>query len=69
MQSIPDVICLKGETEGVAWDIALQYTGDFTENVHSYVNNISTNEGGTHVSGFRSALTRSLNSYGKKTGI
>ncbi len=65
----PDVICLKGETEGVAWDIALQYTGDFTENVHSYVNNISTNEGGTHVSGFRSALTRSLNSYGKKTGI
>ena len=37
--------------------------------MHSYVNNISTNEGGTHVSGFRSALTRSLNSYGKKTGI
>ncbi len=65
----PDVIWLKGEAEGVSWDIALQYTGDFTENVHSYVNNISTNEGGTHVSGFRSALTRSLNSYGKKTGI
>jgi DNA gyrase subunit B len=60
---------LQGEAEGVSWDIALQYTGDFTENVHSYVNNISTNEGGTHVSGFRSALTRSLNSYGKKTGI
>ena len=65
----PDVIWLQGEAEGVSWDIALQYTGDFTENVHSYVNNISTNEGGTHVSGFRSALTRSLNSYGKKTGI
>lgn len=65
----PEVISLQGENEGVSWDIALQYTGEFTENVHSYVNNISTNEGGTHVSGFRSALTRSINAYGKKTGI
>ena len=65
----PDVISLQGENEGVSWDIALQYTGEFTENVHSYVNNISTNEGGTHVSGFRSALTRSINAYGKKSGI
>ena len=65
----PDVIALQGENDGVSWDIALQYTGEFTENVHSYVNNISTNEGGTHVSGFRSALTRSINAYGKKTGI
>ena len=65
----PDVIALQGENEGVTWDIALQYTGEFTENVHSYVNNISTNEGGTHVSGFRSALTRSINNYGKKVGI
>ena len=64
-----DVIFLSGENEGVTWDIALQYTGEFTENLHSYVNNISTNEGGTHVSGFRSALTRSINAYGKKTGI
>ncbi|NBP79313.1 DNA gyrase subunit B [bacterium] len=52
-----------------SWDIALQYTGEFTENLHSYVNNISTHEGGTHVSGFRAALTRSLNAYGKKTGL
>ena len=65
----PDVISLTGENEGVTWDIALQYTGEFTENLHSYVNNISTNEGGTHVSGFRSALTRSINAYGKKAGI
>lgn len=65
----PDVISLQGQNEGVSWDIALQYTGEFTENVHSYVNNISTNEGGTHVSGFRSALTRSINAYGKKSGI
>jgi DNA gyrase subunit B len=64
-----DVISIKGEAEGVSWDIALQYTGEFTENVHSYVNNISTNEGGTHVSGFRSALTRTLNAYGKKSGL
>ena len=64
-----DVISIQGEAEGVSWDIALQYTGEFTENLHSYVNNISTTEGGTHVSGFRSALTRSLNAYGKKTGL
>ena len=64
-----DVISIQGEVEGTSWDIALQYTGEFTENLHSYVNNLSTNEGGTHVSGFRSALTRSINAYGKKTGI
>jgi DNA gyrase subunit B len=64
-----DVISIRGEAEGVSWDIALQYTTEYTENVHSYVNNITTTEGGTHVSGFRSALTRTLNAYGKKSGI
>ena len=64
-----DVISIRGEGEGVSWDIALQYTTEYTENVHSYVNNITTTEGGTHVSGYRSALTRTLNAYGKKTGI
>jgi DNA gyrase subunit B len=64
-----DVISLSGEQEGVGFDIALQYTGEFTENLHSYVNNISTTEGGTHVSGFRAALTRTLNAYGKKAGL
>ncbi|MFN9368123.1 MAG: DNA gyrase subunit B [Planctomycetia bacterium] len=64
-----DVITIKGEAEGVSWDIALQYTGEYTESLHSYVNNISTTEGGTHVSGFRAALTRALNAYGKKTGL
>ncbi|MFM7292399.1 MAG: DNA gyrase subunit B [Planctomycetia bacterium] len=64
-----DVISIRGEAEGVSWDIALQYTAEYTENVHSYVNNITTTEGGTHVSGFRSALTRTLNAYGKKSGI
>ena len=64
-----DVIAIKGEGDGITWDIALQYTGEYTESVHSYVNNISTTEGGTHVSGFRAALTRALNAYGKKSGL
>jgi len=64
-----DVITVKGAGDGVTWDIALQYTGEYTESLHSYVNNISTTEGGTHVSGFRAALTRALNAYGKKSGL
>jgi DNA gyrase subunit B len=61
-----DIIYIAGEYDGVGLEVAMQYSSEFTENVHSYVNNISTTEGGTHVSGFRAALTRSLNSYGKK---
>jgi len=64
-----DVIYLAGETDGVGYEIALQYCGEYTENVQSYVNNIHTHEGGTHVSGFRSGLTRSLNSYGRKQNL
>jgi len=64
-----DVITIKGEAEGVSWDIALQYSKEFTENLRSYVNNIATTEGGTHVSGFRAALTRAINAYGKKNGL
>jgi DNA gyrase subunit B len=65
----PDIITIKGDAEGVSWDIALQYTKEYTESLRSYVNNISTTEGGTHVSGFRAALTRAINAYGKKTGM
>ena len=65
----PDILYCATEMEGVGVEIALQYAAEYTENVHSYVNNISTTEGGTHLSGFRSALTRSLNSYGKKEGL
>jgi DNA gyrase subunit B len=61
-----DVINYKAEAEGVQIDIALQYANEYTENLHSYVNNIHTPDGGTHVVGFRTALTRTLNSYGKK---
>jgi DNA gyrase subunit B len=65
-----DVIYIKGTGEGeVGFEFALQYTTDLTENVHSFVNNIHTQEGGTHVSGFRTALTRCLNNYGKKNNM
>jgi len=64
-----DVIYINGVTEGVGYEIALQYSEEFTENLHSYVNNISTHEGGTHVSGFKTALTRTLNNYAKKENL
>ncbi len=64
-----DVIRIVGEKEGVQYDIALQYTTEYTENVQSYVNNIHTTEGGTHESGFRGGLTRTLNNYGKKENL
>jgi DNA gyrase subunit B len=65
----PDVIYISGEQDSVGYEIALQYCGEYTENTHSYVNNISTVEGGTHVSGFRTAITRTLNQYGKKADL
>ena len=64
-----DVIRLVGEKDGTEYEIALQYSTEFTENVQSYVNNIHTIEGGTHVSGFRSGLTRTLNYYGKSENL
>ncbi len=64
-----DIIYLNSEVEGVGLEIALQYSSEYTENVHSYVNNIYTSEGGTHLSGFRAAITRTINAYGKKAGI
>ncbi|WP_145343788.1 DNA gyrase subunit B [Rosistilla ulvae] len=65
----PEVVSFTGHRDDVEYEIALQYSTEFTENVQSYVNNIHTIEGGTHVSGFRSALTRTLNNYGKKEGL
>ena len=65
----PDILYMNAEEEGVSMEIAIQYSGEYTENVHTYVNNISTTEGGTHLSGFRSALTRTLNAYGKKENM
>ncbi len=64
-----DVILIEGEREGIGFAIAFQYSDEYTENLQSYVNNIHTIEGGTHVSGFRAALTRSINNYGKKENL
>ena len=65
----PDVIFIDGEAETIGYKVALQYSTEYTENLQSYVNNVHTIEGGTHVSGFRAALTRTLNSYGKKENL
>ena len=62
-------IYISGEVEMVPVEMSLQYTKGYTENVHSYVNNINTHEGGTHVSGFRRALTRALKNYADKNKL
>jgi len=62
-------IHITGEREGVRIELALQYNEGYAEQVFSFVNNINTIEGGTHVSGFRAAITRVLNTYGTKKGI
>ncbi|NOX56325.1 MAG: DNA gyrase subunit B, partial [Planctomycetes bacterium] len=65
----PQVIAIEGQQEGVQVDVALQYTDGSSENIRCFANNIYNLEGGTHLSGFKSALTRSINNYGKKEGI
>jgi len=58
-----DVIYMDGERDGVPVEVAMRYNTSFNENLHSYVNNINTHEGGTHLTGFRRALTRTLKRY------
>lgn len=58
-----DVIYLKTEKQNIPIEVAVMYNTDYTENIHSYVNNINTIEGGTHLTGFRAALTRTLKAY------
>lgn len=62
-------IYVQGETAKSHVEVALQYNDSYVETIFSYVNNINTPEGGTHLSGFKSALTRSINDYGKKTNL
>lgn len=62
-------IFIGGEVDNVPVAVAMQYNKSYSENVHSFVNNINTHEGGTHVSGFRRALTRSLKSYADKNKL
>ena len=66
---IPEPIYMDGEKAGTPVQVAMSYNTSYTENVVSYVNNINTIEGGTHVSGFRRALTRTLKSYADKSGM
>ncbi|OJW15109.1 DNA topoisomerase (ATP-hydrolyzing) subunit B [Mucilaginibacter sp. 44-25] len=66
---IPEPIYVEGIKQGVPVELALQYNDTYSENVHSYVNNINTIEGGTHVAGFRMGLTRTLKAYADKEGL
>jgi len=68
-QLIEDAIHIDTEKNDVPVEIALQYNTSFSENIHSYVNNINTIEGGTHLSGFRRGLTRTLKTYADKSGM
>ncbi len=65
----PKVIYFEGEKEDVQMEIALQWTGSYNENVYTYVNNINTHEGGSHLVGFKSALTRTINAYGASRNL
>ena len=66
---IDQIIYLDTEKNGVPVEVAMQYNDSFSENVHSYVNNINTVEGGTHLTGFRRALTRTLKKYAEDSGM
>jgi DNA gyrase subunit B len=66
---IENVMYMEGEKNGIPVEVAMSYNTSYSENLHSYVNNINTHEGGTHLSGFRRALTRTLKSYAEKSGM
>ncbi len=65
----PEVIYFSGSKESADIEIALQYTDSYNENVYSYANNIPTSEGGTHMTGFKTAITKVINDYARKIGI
>ncbi|MGB0657249.1 MAG: ATP-binding protein, partial [Flavobacteriaceae bacterium] len=66
---IKDVISMEGEKNGIPVEVAMVYNTSFSENLHSYVNNINTHEGGTHLSGFRRGLTSTLKKYADGSGM
>ncbi len=66
---IEEAIYMEGEKVGIPVEVSMQYNSSFAENVHSYVNNINTHEGGTHLAGFRRGLTRTLKAYADKSGM
>ena len=65
----PEVIYMKGEEDGSIAEVAMQYNDSYNETIVSFANNMSTIEGGTHETGFKSALTRAINDYGRNKGI
>lgn len=66
---IEDVIYMEGEKNGIPVEVAMMYNTSYSENLHTYVNNINTHEGGTHLAGFRRGLTRTLKNYAEKSGL
>jgi len=66
---LKDVIAFEGEKNGVPVEVAMMYNTSYAENLHSYVNNINTHEGGTHLSGFRRGLTHTLKKYSEGSGM
>ena len=68
-QLIANVISMEGEKNGIPVEVAMVYNTSYTENLHSYVNNINTHEGGTHLSGFRRGLTNTLKKYAENSGM
>ncbi len=65
----PKIIQFETRREEAEIELAMQYDDGFTENTHTFVNNINTHEGGTHLTGFKAALTRTINDYGRKNGL
>lgn len=68
-QALHKTVYIEGEKDNTPVEIAFQYTDGYSENIFSYVNNINTHEGGTHLVGFKTALTRTLNNYAYKNGL
>ena len=68
-QLIDDVIYIDGEKSGIPVEVALVYNTSYSENLHAYVNNINTHEGGTHLQGFRRGLTGTLKKYAEESGM
>ncbi|MDE6493986.1 MAG: DNA topoisomerase (ATP-hydrolyzing) subunit B [Bacteroidales bacterium] len=66
---MPEPIYIEGEKNGIPVELSMEYNDGFSENLHSYVNNINTIEGGTHLTGFRLGLTKTLGDYARKSGM
>lgn len=66
---IAEVISMEGEKNDIPVEVAMVYNSSFNENLHSYVNNINTHEGGTHLAGFRRGLTTTLKKYADSSGM